>query len=158
MDEPTERHLAVRGAVERELDLAFADLAALPEQVPDVGTVVSGREGGAVPLRAVLACAGVDPSATHVTLVSDDGSFAASTPLAEVADALLVYRLGEKPLPAGQGGPFRFLIPEAAACHTAPVDTCANVKFLGEIRLTVGPGRDTRPRTPAAHAALHRRA
>jgi hypothetical protein len=79
-------------------------------------------------------------------------------PLAAVRDALLVYRLGDGPLPSSKGGPVRLLIPEAAACHTDEVDTCANVKFVARLTLEAGPGKDTRPTSPRAHASLHEKA
>ena len=37
------------------------------------------------------------------------------------------------PLPEEKGGPVRFLIPNPAACGTAEVDTCANVKWLNSM-------------------------
>ena len=115
-----------------------------------------GREGVAVPLREILAAAGAESDATHLTLESTDGGFAASAPLADLADGVIAYRLGEDPLPRKMGGPFRFFLPEAGSCHTGVVDACANVKFLGAIRLESGPGRDTRPTNAAEHEDLHR--
>jgi hypothetical protein len=57
----------------------------------------------------------------------------------------VLYRLGAQELPEQQGGPFRFLITDAQACATGGADLCANVKFVGRIALSAGPGRDTRP-------------
>ena len=54
-----------------------------------------------------------------------------------------------------QGGPFRFLIRDPAACHTDELDDCANVKFLNRIELSVRRGRDTRPQNEEEHARLH---
>ena len=79
-----------------------------------------------------------------LTLASTDGKFTASVPLDDILDALLVYELDGKPLPEQYGGPIRFLIPDAAACHTGGADTCANVKFLGRIELTRGKVEDSR--------------
>lgn len=125
--------LVVTGDVAESLDLDFAALSALPGQVEDIGTLIAGREGGAVPLGSVLAAAGVGERATHLTLTSTDGKFSAGVPLEGVRDAVIAYRLGDAPLPAQYGGPLRFLIPDAARCGLAEVDTCANVKFLGSI-------------------------
>ncbi len=68
---------------------------------------------------------------------------------------MVAYRLGDAPLPRELGGPLRFLVPDTGPCAADEVDACANVKFLARLELTVGPGRDTRPTTVAAHAALH---
>ncbi len=96
-------------------------------------------------LRSLIERAGSTPSATHVTLHASSDGFAASVPIADVVDrALIVYRLEGEPLPGDKGGPVRFLIPNAAACKTAELDTCANVKFVDRIELCVGKGDDTR--------------
>lgn len=147
--------LRIEGAVARETTLDAAALAALPGQVDDVGTLVAGREGGAVRLRAVLEAVGVAADATHLTVESGDGRFAASVPLDALADAVLVHRLGDGPLPAANGGPLRLLIPDAARCGRADVDTCANVKDVAVLRVERSRGRDTRPTTKAEHAAIH---
>ena len=60
-------------------------------------------------------------------------------------------------LPSGAGGPFRFLIPDFAACRTADVDECANVKFVDRIELSQQRGHDNRPADESQHAALHER-
>jgi len=139
--------LRIDGEVTTPGELSYDDLAALPEQVPDVGALVSGRAGTAVRLRTLLQRAGVKATATHVTVLSSDGRFAASVALDAIREALVVYRLGDRPLPAEHGGPLRFLIPDAARCGRGGADACANVKAVGVIRLTVGPGDDTRPAT-----------
>ena len=51
--------------------------------------------------------------------------------------------------------PFRFLIPDFAACKTHEIDECANVKFVNRIELTRERGHDNRPHDEAEHAALH---
>lgn len=147
--------LRVEGAVIHARTLVAGDLAALGGQVEDVGTLVAGREGQAVRLRNVLAAAGPSPAATHLTVESGDGRFAASVPLDALAEAVLVYRLGAGPLPAEKGGPVRLLIPDAARCGRADVDTCANVKDVAVLRLETARGRDTRPTTKAEHVAVH---
>lgn len=149
--------VSVEGSVETRRTLGFDALRALPGQVEDVSTVVSGREGGAVMLASILDHVGVAPEATYISVIASDGSFAASVPLDAVRNAVLVYRIGEEELPASKGGPVRFLIPDAAKCRSAEVDTCANVKFVGTLRLSVGRGEDTRPASPTSHAELHRK-
>jgi 2-dehydropantoate 2-reductase len=138
--------LRVEGEVQKPHEFAFAELAGLPEQILDVGSLIPGRQGGAIWLRNLLDATGTHPHATHVTLHATDGDFSASLPLAAVRDrALIVYRMGEASLPVEQGGPIRFLIVDAEACGLSEIDTCANVKFLGSIQVTQGPGVDTRP-------------
>lgn len=129
--------LLVDGAVRAPRRFDFAALAALPEQVTDVAALVPARRGGAVRLRAVLAASGVAPEAQSVELHSSDGSFSQTAPLASLADALLVYRLADAPLPAADGGPVRFLVPDAPGL--AGVDRCTNVKGLGQITVRTQP-------------------
>ena len=138
--------LRVEGEVQAPREFAFTELAALPEQILDVGSLIPGRQGGAIWLSDLLDVTGVHPHATHVTLHATDGDFSASVPLTAVRDrALIVYRMGDAPLPVEQGGPMRFLIKDAEACGLSEIDACANVKFLGSIQVTQGPGVDTRP-------------
>ncbi len=147
--------VSVSGLVGRPLELGHEDLAALPGQVDDVSTLAPGREGSAVRFTSVLEAASAQAGAEFLTLEAD-GGFAASVPLAAVADqALLLYALDGEPLPQEKGGPVRFLIPDPAACGTADVDTCANVKWLNSIHLGTERGRDVRPTTLRAHEALH---
>lgn len=148
--------LRVIGAVETEQSLSFEDLRALSGQVADIAALIPGREGGGVHLAAILAAAGVRPGSTHITLSATDGRFSASVPLAAVSDAVVVYRIGDEPLPTSKGGPLRFLIPNIEQCAIGGVDACANVKYLGTMRVTIGNGVDTRPTTKSAHEELHR--
>ena len=148
--------LEVGGLVGAPLTYDFAGLAALPGQITDVSELAEGREGAAVRLTTLIERSEPDSGATFITLFAE-GDYSASVPLAAVIDqAILIYRLGDGPLPVAQGGPIRFLIPDVAACETAEVDSCANVKFLRRIELGSERGRDSRPRTRASHAELHR--
>ena len=127
--------LKIDGLVEQEVELDFAALRGLSDQVDDISPLVPGREGAAVRLSAVLAAANPSPEAARVQLESSDGAFSRAVGLAAVQDALVTYRLGEDPLPDKYGGPIRFFIPDAAACGEAEADACANVKMLGRITL-----------------------
>lgn len=129
--------LRIDGAVATPRELDFAALAALPEQIVDVGTVIPKRRGGAVRLRALLAAVGADAAAQSIELVATDGSFRQIAPLASVGDAVLVYRLAAAPLPADDGGPVRFLVPDAPGL--VGVDRCTNVKGLGQITVRKEP-------------------
>ncbi|HVO29751.1 MAG TPA: molybdopterin-dependent oxidoreductase [bacterium] len=133
--------LRVEGAVAAPREFTFADLAALPQA--EVATRIPGRDGTAVPLRALLEAAGASPEARYATIASDNGDFALSLPLADIADnALVAYRLGDGPLPDAKGGPARFYVIDFGACGTGEVDACANVKRLGLIRLTAAREHD----------------
>ena len=150
--------ISVEGAVGSTKSFGFDELRGLPGQIADVGEIVAGRSGEAVRLASVLDSSGIDASATHLTVESDDESFAASVPLEAVRDAVVVYAMDGSPMPREKGGPFRLLIPDAARCGSAEVDKCANVKNVGVLRLDIGHGHDTRPSTKAEHIAIHKKA
>jgi DMSO/TMAO reductase YedYZ molybdopterin-dependent catalytic subunit len=156
MDEPM--LLKVDGLVEEPLQLGFEDLVRLPAaaQVADVSRFQPKRQGDGVTLEAILQRARPRPEANYLTLHADRDDFHVSIPLEAVrGEALVVYKLGDRRLATDQGGPFRFLIRDPAACHTSELDDCANVKYLSRIELAQRRGRDTRPTTEAEHARLH---
>ena len=147
--------LEVAGLVGRPHTYDYAGLAALSGQVPDVSQLAAGRDGSAVKLNAIVAEAAPADEVRYITLFAE-GDYSASVPLSAVLDqALVIYSLDGAPLPSDQGGPLRFLIPDVAACQTADVDTCANVKYVRRIELSAEPGRDVRPRSVAQHLELH---
>ena len=137
--------LQISGEVSEPRDYSFHDLAALPDQVADVSTLVAGREGVAVKLSAILSEVEPATSSKYVTLASTDGEFSASVPIEGVKNGLVVYKLENLPLPESMGGPYRFLIPDASKCGVSEIDACANVKFLGSIHVSHEAGKDTRP-------------
>jgi hypothetical protein len=150
--------LRVDGEVDCPLELSFADLQAFSaaETVPDVSQFHPKRQGAGVTLNSVLQRVQPRPSASYLTLHATADNFAASIPLAAVRDeGIVVYRLNGEPLPVKNGGPFRFLIRNPAACHTDELDDCANVKFIDRLELTSAKGRDTRPTTDEDHEHLH---
>ena len=147
--------MTVDGLVDNPGAYDAARLSALPGQIPDVAALVADREGVAVPLAAVLDNAGASPSARFITINAEAG-YSASVPLAAVRDqAILIYKLGDGPLPRDKGGPVRFFIPDVAACQTDEVDQCANVKYVESIVLSAEQGADTRPQTIRQHVELH---
>ncbi|MFM7734952.1 MAG: molybdopterin-dependent oxidoreductase [Alphaproteobacteria bacterium] len=149
--------LRIEGEVDRPTAFGAGDLAVASGQVADVSAVVPGRSGRAVRLEALLRAAGLRDGATHLSLVSTDG-FAASAPLAALRHGVVLYASPDgSALAEGQGGPFRFLVPEAEGCSLDDVSHCTNVKRLSVLRLTAGPGTDTRPRSEDEHEALHAR-
>ncbi len=151
--------LRIDGEVKQALELSRGDLAAIDgaAQIPDMARVDPKRKGRAVKLAAVLAAARPKVTATYLTLHSATDDFHASVPLEAVRErGLVIYEQDGQPLPASAGGPFRFYIPDFAACHSAEVDECANVKFVDRIELTRGKGFDNRPEDEKQHADLHR--
>ena len=123
----------------REVELDAAALAALPEehQVPDVGVMLSGREGQAVRLAALYEL--LRPSgARFVHVASADGGFTANLELERaLAQGLVLYARGGAPLPARLGGPFRLLLADGSG------DCSINVKFLGRVLFLAEPGSHT---------------
>jgi DMSO/TMAO reductase YedYZ molybdopterin-dependent catalytic subunit len=111
-----------------------------------------------VTLESILARVGPTERASYLTLHATEDDFAASVPLDPIrSEGILVYSVEGQPMTLAQGGPFRFLIKDPAACHTDELDDCANVKFVDRIELTSGRGRDTRPTDDDEHEELHRR-
>lgn len=150
--------LKIDGEVSQPLELSFADFEAFPEaaQVRDVSRFHPTRQGDGVTLQSILDRVQPAESATYLTLHASHDDFAASIPLAAVAaEGIVVYKNAGAPLPVEKGGPVRFLIRDPAACHTAELDDCANVKFVDRIELTAGRGRDTRPEDDEEHEQLH---
>jgi hypothetical protein len=138
--------LEICGQVQRPGAFDFTALAQMSGQIEDISALVPGRTGGGVRLASLLEAVQPHPEATYITVESADGSFSASVPLAAVVESgVVLYRLGLQALPEQQGGPFRFLITDAQTCATGGADLCANVKFVGRIALSAGPGKDTRP-------------
>ena len=157
MSEPM---LKIDGEVGHPRQLSGADFAAIDAtyQIPDVSRLDPKRKGRAVRLAGVLALVGVKPSAKYLTLHATADDFHASVPLEVVRErGILIYEVDGQPLPASAGGPVRFYIPDYAACHSAEVDECANVKFVDRLELTAQPGRDNRPHDDKAHEALHQK-
>lgn len=154
------RTLTVDGLVETPAELTFEALAGFDEaaQVADVSRFAGKKQGDAVTLVAILNRVQPLPQANYLTLHASRDDFHVSIPLDAVkTEGLLVYKLGGEPLDVKQGGPFRFLIRDFAACHSAELDDCANVKFLDRMELTHRKGLDTRPTSDAEHEALHAR-
>lgn len=150
--------LTIDGLVTTPRTFDFRDLQQFGEadQVPDVSRFAGKKQGDAVTLESILALVTPLPEANYLTLHAGRDDFHVSIPLQAVRnEGLLIYKLNGASLTEKQGGPFRFLIRDFAACHSAELDDCANVKFLDRIELTQRKGLDTRPTTDAEHEALH---
>jgi DMSO/TMAO reductase YedYZ molybdopterin-dependent catalytic subunit len=113
--------LRIHGAVDRELMLRFEDIRRmrLVERTITM-TCVSNEVGGpyvstsnfiGVPLRDVLAEAGVQPGAEQLFSTSVDG-WTCGTPVADVLDrGMLAIGMNGEPLPAEHGFPARMVVP-----------------------------------------------
>ena len=152
--------LTIDGEVDSPVTLSFEELAAFDaaQQVLDVSRIDPKRQGDAITLAGLLARVKPKAGAKYLTLHASRDDFHASIPLDTVREkAILIYRLGGRPLPESAGGPVRFYIPDFAACHTSEIDECANVKFVDRMEFSATPGRDNRPHDAAEHAELHER-
>lgn len=150
--------LRVEGEVGRPCELTREDLARIDaaEQVTDVGRLDAKRKGAAVTLRGLLSLANASPEARWLTLHATADDFHASVPLEAVRDrGVLIYSLDGGELPLSSGGPVRFYVPDHAACQSADVDECANVKFVDRLELSRERGFDNRPEDEDDHQALH---
>ena len=110
--------LSVTGLVERPLSLTWDELSALPRQETacDIHCVTRwsrfDNTFGGVPVRAVLALAGVRPGARYVLVHAEHG-FTTNLPLPDFdreANLLALTHNGE-PLTPEHGGPVRLLVP-----------------------------------------------
>jgi 2-dehydropantoate 2-reductase len=131
----------IEGAVVQPVSLDRAAIASLlPEQHLDVSTVMPGMQGKGIRLKALLDVPALAIKADHVTVHSGDGTYSACLTLEQAKSfGLLVYELDGAPLPESKGGPFRLVTPGLG-------DLCANVKGVARIEVTIGTGRDTRPK------------
>lgn len=142
-----ETPLTVDGEVVSPANFSREDFAAFSDggRIDDVSSIEARRQGKAIRLSELLERVEPTEAATHVTLHASTDDFAASIPLEPASKVgILIYEINGTALDTNAGGPYRFLIPNAAECKTADLDACANVKFLDRIELTAGKGRDTR--------------
>ncbi|MFM7840895.1 MAG: molybdopterin-dependent oxidoreductase, partial [Nitrospira sp.] len=131
----------IEGAVVQPVTLDRETLAKLPveHQVKDFAAFMPTMKGKAIKVKAILEVPALVIGADYVTFHAQDGKFSASLTLAQAQEyGVLVYELDGQPLPESKGGPFRLYAPGLG-------DLCANVKGVGRIEVTKGPGRDTRP-------------
>ena len=134
--------LRVRGMVEREVELDFDELTALPavEQYVTIacvsnevgGRLVGNAKWSGVRLRDVLALAGVRPEATQLVGRSVDG-WTAGMPTAWVMDParepMIAVAMNDEALPGEHGFPARLIVPGLYGYVSA-------TKWLTELELT----------------------
>jgi DMSO/TMAO reductase YedYZ molybdopterin-dependent catalytic subunit len=113
--------LKIHGAVDNELTIRYDDIRSRPLVERSVTLAcVSNEVGGdlistanfiGVPLRDILAEAGVKPGADQLFSTSVDG-FTCGTPVADVLDrGLLAIGMNGEPLPVEHGFPARMVVP-----------------------------------------------
>jgi DMSO/TMAO reductase YedYZ molybdopterin-dependent catalytic subunit len=105
---------------------SFDELRAMPAQLVERSLLLGGRAIAAVRIGAILDELGVKPW-TRFAIVRGADGYAANIPLELVYDCVLVYAIGDAPLPDDLGGPFRFF--------TRGADRCSNVKHVIAIDL-----------------------
>ncbi|MEV7934339.1 MULTISPECIES: molybdopterin-dependent oxidoreductase [unclassified Curtobacterium] len=122
--DPADWRLRIHGAVDREVEVTWDELLALPlEEHMATLSCVSNEVGGDLignalwlgyPIRSLLARAGVHDDADMVLSRSIDG-FSAGTPLDVLQDedtaALLAVGMNGDPLPPEHGFPVRMVVP-----------------------------------------------
>jgi DMSO/TMAO reductase YedYZ molybdopterin-dependent catalytic subunit len=140
--DPVSWRLRVHGLVEREVELTFEELVALPLVERHVtiacvsnevgGDLVGNAKWTGVRLTDVLDLAGIDARATQIVGRSVDG-WTAGFPTAWVTDrerdALVAVKMNDDPLPAQHGFPARLIVPGLYGYVSA-------TKWLTELELT----------------------
>jgi DMSO/TMAO reductase YedYZ molybdopterin-dependent catalytic subunit len=139
--DPAQWSLRVTGLVDREIELTFDELLALPLveryiTLACVSNTVGGDLTGNArwlgwPVRELLARAGVRPGADMVLSRSVDG-FTAGTPLealTDARDALLAVGMNGEPLPVEHGFPVRLVVPGLYGFVSA-------TKWVSELKVT----------------------
>jgi DMSO/TMAO reductase YedYZ molybdopterin-dependent catalytic subunit len=134
--------LRLKGLVDRETELTYDDLVALPiiEQYVTIACVSNEVGGGlvgnakwtGVALRDVLAIAGVQPAADQLVGRSVDG-WTAGMPVEWVMDEsrtpMIAVGMNDEPLPRNHGYPARLIVPGLYGYVSA-------TKWLTELELT----------------------
>ena len=131
--------IRIEGAVVQPVSFDRTAIAALPaEHQLDVSTVMPDMKGRGIRLKGLLDIPALAIDADHVAFHAVDGKYSACLTLQQAREyGVLVFELDGAPLPDAKGGPFRLITPGLG-------DLCANVKGVGRIEITKGPGRDTR--------------
>jgi DMSO/TMAO reductase YedYZ molybdopterin-dependent catalytic subunit len=124
--------LTVSGLVDHPTTLTLDDIR---QRLPQVALTRDVLWAG-VPLRDVLAAAGVQTAATGVVFESFDGTYSETLTMAQAQrdDVLVAHTLLGKPLSREHGGPVRL--------YVAPMYGYKSLKWLSRIELTadVQPG------------------
>lgn len=132
----------IDGDVVQPLSFDRAAIASLPaEHQLDISTVMPGMSGRGIRVKGLLDVPALAVEADHVIFHAADGNYSVCLTLQQAKEyGVLVYELDGASLPEARGGPFRLVTPGLG-------DLCANVKGVGRIEITKGPGLDTRQTT-----------
>ncbi|MGZ3406125.1 MAG: molybdopterin-dependent oxidoreductase [Polyangia bacterium] len=103
------RALHIDGEVVTPSDFDFEALRALTEQLVEPSALLAGREIAAVRLTTLLALAGACSGAQSIVCETEDGAYVTTLPIEAAQQCVILYRVGEAPLPRGLGGPFRLV-------------------------------------------------
>jgi len=106
-----------------------AELQALPGGIADVSARFPKRSGSAARIDALFRALALSDRGSAV-VVAGDGFASEPVALPVLRHGVLLHSLGDSPLPAEQGGPFRLLIPDDASPD--PI-SCANVKGVAKV-------------------------
>jgi DMSO/TMAO reductase YedYZ molybdopterin-dependent catalytic subunit len=139
---PDAWRLRVDGLVVQSLGLSIRDVEALEARaysadfVCEEGWMVPDQQWEGVAVAAILACAGVEPSARFLKVYA--GNFTVLLPLEEVlrGGALLAHRLNGKPLTREHGAPLRLVAPGRACFYS--VKWVDRLEVLAEEAPTTG--------------------
>ena len=108
----------------------------------EMSSIADNAVGEAVPAALLVELAEPEPDAAYCSVVSVDGAYSASIPIADlVAGGWLAFRLDGEALPEEHGGPFRLTVAEGKTL-------CWNVKDVGELRFTATKEPDNVPARP----------
>ncbi|MDH3296062.1 MAG: molybdopterin-dependent oxidoreductase [Acidimicrobiia bacterium] len=132
--------LLLGGLIDAPGEVTWEELGSLV--VREAADVALGFDGDAVAVAGLIDRAAPTASATHCTVVSDDGHYRASIPIDDLrGKGWLIFRLDGAPLPRDRGGPLRLVVPEGRTL-------CWNVKAVVELVFTEGPEPDSVPAEP----------
>jgi DMSO/TMAO reductase YedYZ molybdopterin-dependent catalytic subunit len=126
--------LVIDGEVAAPQALDFETIRALADQLVEPSALLAGRDIAAVRLETLLAVAGLTDRARSIVFESSEGSFLVAMSLEAARTCVIVYRVGDAPLPRGLGGPFRLV--------TQGRVRCGDVKALGTIYVSERPHLD----------------
>jgi hypothetical protein len=145
------KHLEVVFTSKHRILLSYDQLIQNPNQV-DISRLDSTKTGIAIPFKLLV----IPTAGEFVNLEAKKDGFFASVPVKHIRDeAYIIFAKNGKQLTEKDGGPYRFYIPNPAACQMAEIDECVNVKYLDRITFSKHLGKDTRPKTKQEHKNLH---
>lgn len=133
--------LELTGLANGPTSLSWDDITAM-RGIADVPSLDSAVVGEAVPASVVVDIAQPQEAASYCSVVSSDGEYSASIPIADLVDSgWLAFRLNGETLPVEHGGPLRLTVAEGKTL-------CWNVKDVGELRFTATKEPDSVPARP----------